>query len=86
VYAENDIEPQFFNANPIGQNGGYDVNRSIHEVSKELIFCSDNLSSYLWLILFHLYSLAYPKLLGTKRLGCCCCICHAKSCFSSVVA
>jgi hypothetical protein len=49
VYAENDIEPQFFNANPIGQNGGYDVNRSIHEVSKELIFCSDNLSSYLFM-------------------------------------
>ncbi|TVU47739.1 hypothetical protein EJB05_07348 [Eragrostis curvula] len=29
---ENDLGPQFFNANPIGQNGGYDLNRSIYEL------------------------------------------------------
>jgi hypothetical protein len=38
VHAENGIDPQFFNANPIGQNGGYDLNHSIHEVCKELSF------------------------------------------------
>ncbi|GJN08469.1 hypothetical protein PR202_ga26391 [Eleusine coracana subsp. coracana] len=29
---ENDLETQFFNANPIGQNGGYDLSLSINEL------------------------------------------------------
>ncbi|XP_062216194.1 chloride conductance regulatory protein ICln-like [Phragmites australis] len=29
---ENGPEPEFFNANPIGQNGGYDINRSVFEL------------------------------------------------------
>ena len=28
---------QFFNANPIGQNGGYDLSQSVFEVSKEFV-------------------------------------------------
>jgi chloride channel, nucleotide-sensitive, 1A len=36
LHAEN--VPQFFNANPIGQNGGYDLSRSVFEVSNEFIY------------------------------------------------
>jgi nucleotide-sensitive chloride channel 1A len=35
LHAEN--APQFFSANPIGQNGGYDLTRSVLEVSNEFL-------------------------------------------------
>jgi hypothetical protein len=40
--------------------------------SFSLFFFDIVLFLFLWLVWFHLYSLAYPNLLGTKRLGCCC--------------
>jgi len=36
LHAENG--PQFFSANPIGQNGGHDLIRSVIEVSNEFLY------------------------------------------------